>query len=441
MTTIPQLADALQTVLGDEANRAGTQTGMVQRSDAKMTGSIFTQMLVFGLGANPHASLSGLAATAAALGVTISTSGLHQRFTEEAARCLEQVLSVAVRQVIATDPVVLPLLDRFPEVVVQDSTVISLPAYFVSYWRGCGHADGTNTAALKVQLALDLRTGRLRGPRLFDGRESDRNDTLETDLPPGSVRIVDLGYWDLFALAAMAERGVYWFSRAHATTKLQTEDGTWWDLLPLLQQHAVGTSFDQWVRVGKDAQVRARLIAIPVPKEVAEERRRRLREEARDAGDPEPTLRLALADWAIYITTIPETLLRTEEAVLLGAARWQIELIFKLWKSHGQIDLIQDHTPWRVLCELYGRLLAQIVQHWITLISCWDDPARSLVKAAQTLRQHWIALATQFGWHDALVRTLTTIARCIRATSKMNSRRKRPNTYQRFLQATASCPG
>ncbi len=441
MTTIPQLADALQTVLCDEADLAGKQTRMVKRSDAKLTGSMFVQTLVFGLGADPEASLSGLKATAAALGVEVSESAIHQRFTEEAARCLEQVLSVTVRQVIANDPLVIPILDRFSEVVVQDSTVISLPECFADVWTGCGNSDEAKHAALKLQLALDLRTGRLRGPRLFDGRESDRNDTLECDMQPGSVRIVDLGYWDLFTLTQMKERGVYWFSRAHATTKIQMENGLWWELLPLLQLYAAEEPFDQTVRLGKEAQVEARLIAIPLPKDVVEERRKRLREEAREAGEPEPTLRLALADWAIYITTIPPELLRTEEAVLLGAARWQIELMFKLWKSHGQIDLVRDHTPLRVLCELYSRLLAQIVQHWIVLVSCWDDPARSLVKAARTMRQHWISMATQFRWCDALVRTLTTMVRCIRVTSKMNPRKKKPNTYQRFLQATASSPG
>src|SRR5438874_13008362 len=56
MTTIPQLAQAMQTILTDQADRAGRQTGMVQRSDAKLTGSVFTQTLVFGLGADPHSS-------------------------------------------------------------------------------------------------------------------------------------------------------------------------------------------------------------------------------------------------------------------------------------------------------------------------------------------------------------------------------------------------
>src|SRR5262249_10008505 len=121
MTTIPQLAATMQTVLSDVADRAGRQSGLVQRADAKLTGSVFTQTLVFGLGVDPHASLSALTQTTAALGVEVTPEALHQRFDRAAACCLEQVLCAAVREVVAADPIVLPILDRFREVSFHDS--------------------------------------------------------------------------------------------------------------------------------------------------------------------------------------------------------------------------------------------------------------------------------------------------------------------------------
>lgn len=440
MATIPQLAAVMQHILTDVAERAGRQSGMVRRSDAKLTGSVFTQTLVFGLGANPYASLSALTQTAAALGVRVSGEALHQRFDRAAATCLEQVLYAAVRQVVAADPVVVPLLERFPEVVVQDSSCISLPEVLAPVWAGCGGAPAAGNAALKLQLALDLRTGRLRGPQLHDGRESDRNATLDHDLPPGAVRIVDLGFWDLAALADLQVRGVYWFSRAQAQTSVQTADGQWWDLLALLQAQAT-QPLDLAVRLGRDQQVPARLRAVPVPAAVADERRQKLRREAREAGEVVSALRLALADWAVYVTTIPPTLLSLDEALILGAARWQIELLFKLWKSHGQIDLVRDVQPWRVLCELYGRLLSQIVQHWLLLVSCWAEPARSLPKAAQTVRTHWLCLATAMRRPGRLVEAIGDVAQAIAAGCRMNPRKKQPNLYQRFLASATSCTG
>ena len=46
----------------------------------------------------------------------------------------------------------------------------------------------------------------------------------------------------------------------------------------------------------------------------------------------------ATATWTIVVTNVPRELLNVEEAMLLARLRWQIELLFKLWKSHGGID-------------------------------------------------------------------------------------------------------
>ena len=439
MTTIPHVAAIMQTILIDEADRAGRQTGFVQRCDATLTGSGFTQTLVFGLGANPHASLSALTQTAATLGIVISPEALHQRFNRTAASCLEQVLCAAIRQVITTDPVVLPILERFGEVVVQDSTVIALPESLAAVWNGCGNGTAeAGNAALKLQVALDLRTGRLRGPTLHDGRESDYHATVHHDLPPGAVRLVDLGFFDVTALAELSARGIFWFSRMQAQTAVQTIDERWWSLRDLLD--ATTDTVGDWpVRIGRADQVPARLIAVRAPHDVVDQRRRRLRADAKAKGQTVSTVRLALAAWSVFVTTIPADMLTVTEALVLARARWQIELLFKLWKSHGHIDLLRNVQPWRVLCELYGRLLNQIVQHWLLLMSGWNEPARSWVQAAQTIRTHWLNIATALERPDRLIEAITTLARCIQAGCRKNRRRKQPATFQRFLNAIESC--
>jgi hypothetical protein len=429
----------MQTVLTDQAERAGIQTGFVRRRDAKLTGSLFTQTLVFGLAADPHASLGSLSQTAAALGLEVTAEALHQRFDRQAASTLEQVLAVAVRQMLAAEPIVLPILERFSEVVVQDSTIISLPEPLAEVWQGCGNGTPhAGNAALKLHLALDLRTGRLRGPSLHQGREPDVAATLQHDLPAGALRLVDLGFWDLALLKRLRERGVEWFSRIQPMTAIQTSDGRWWQLLELLET-STEAKLDLQVRLGREDQVEARLLALRAPQEVVDQRRRRLRQQAKEKGVMVSALCLALAAWTVFVTTIPAEQLTLEEALVLSRARWQIELLIKLWKSHGQIDLVREVRPWRVLCELYGRLLGQIVQHWVLLVSCWDEIARSLPKAAQTLRKHWLALASAMQRHERLVEALTTVARCIRAGCRMNRRKKHPNTYQRFLALAETC--
>ncbi|MBA3948074.1 MAG: transposase [Herpetosiphonaceae bacterium] len=91
-----------------------------------------------------------------------------------------------------------------------------------------------------------------------------------------------------------------------------------------------------------------------MPQEVADQRRRKLRDEARDKGCQVSARRLALAAWAIFITNAPAELVSLEAGMVLGRVRWQIELLFKLWKSHGHIDESRSTKPWRILCDVYA---------------------------------------------------------------------------------------
>ncbi|EDN67947.1 transposase, IS4 family [Beggiatoa sp. PS] len=85
------------------------------------------------------------------------------------------------------------------------------------------------------------------------------------------------------------------------------------------------------------------------------------------------------------MTTAPAYKLSFDEALVLYGARWQIELLFKLWKSHAKLETSIRCHPWRILTEISIKMLAGLVQHWIILMGCWNHPNRSLVKAAQVI--------------------------------------------------------
>ena len=59
MVTIPQIAEAMQTVLTTTADQAAHETGFVQR-ESKMGGASFAQTLVLGWLENPQATLEDL---------------------------------------------------------------------------------------------------------------------------------------------------------------------------------------------------------------------------------------------------------------------------------------------------------------------------------------------------------------------------------------------
>jgi len=431
MTTIPHLATAMQTVLTDVADQAGRETNFIQR-EVKLRGSTFTQTLTFGWLSDPEATVEALAQTATTLGVPISPQALHQRFTEEAAACLEQVLATAVQQLVSADPVAIPLLSRFTAVQVQDSSTITLPPALADVWFGC--AQGT--AALKTHLGLELRSGQLSGPLISDGCTHDSTITLPTTLPQGSLRLFDLAYFNLDTFATHDTHQQYWLSRFKTGTIVWDADGVRWALPDLLATQTTEV-VDLRVRLGQRGQLRCRLLAVRAPQEVVDQRRRRLYAAARKRGSTPSAASLALAAWTVLITNAPTHLLSVAEALSLARARWQIELLFKLWKGQGRIDFSRSNKPWRVMCEVLAKLLAMLIQHWILVVGCWAYPDRSLTKAAQTVRKLALLLACAFRVRTGLEQALTIIEDCLAVGCRINKRKQEPHSYQLLLGADA----
>lgn len=164
-----------------------------------------------------------------------------------------------------------------------------------------------------------------------------------------------------------------------------------------------------------------------------------LRRDARDKGQTVTQRTLALAAWTLILTNVPATMLTLAEALVLLRVRWQIELLFKLWKSHGRIDESRSAKPWRVLCEVYAKLLAMVIQHWVLLTRCWQYPDRSLPKAAQTVQKYALHLASTLDNEGMLSHALTLIERCLAAGCRINKRKQVPHPYQQLLALAKAC--
>ncbi len=190
------------------------------------------------------------------------------------------------------------------------------------------------------------------------------------------------------------------------------------------------------VRLGVTEHLPARLLALKVPGSVSAARRRRLRQQARKQGQPVSQARLDLAGWTLLVTNIPANRLNFDEARSLYRARWQIELLFKLWKQHGQLDTWRSANPERIMAEVWAKLIGLVIQHRLMLTSGWTFPDRSLVKAASAIRDQAMVLAAVFDAPRQFRSALTQLQRCLRASTRLNKRRTHPNTYQYLLDPT-----
>ena len=443
MPSIPQVSRALQRVLTEEPERLARATAFCRRR-SKLDAATFTQALVLGWLAEPTSTLHQLSQRAAGAGVAISPQGLDQRFTPAAVELLRGVAEAALREVMAGAPVERSLLARFPAVVVLDATTIRLPDDLATEWPGCGggRRDGSATpgmaAALKLSVTLDLVRGSL-AVDLGPGKAQDKASPLQhAPPPPGAVRIADLGYWSLDALAETAAQGASFLSRLSLTTNVYDAAGRRLDLVPWLADQS-RRRLDVPVRLGAAARLPARLLAVRVPARVAAARRAGVRADARKAGTPPSARALALAGWTLLVTNAPPDLLSIPEALVLARARWQIELLFKLWKTDGQLDAWRSANPHRIMGEVWAKLTALVIQHWVVLAGCWASPDRSLVQTAQTVRDHAVALLLALGVRTRLDAVLTAICACLAGGCRVASRRAKPSLFQ--LLADPSCGG
>jgi len=109
-----------------------------------------------------------------------------------------------------------------------------------------------------------------------------------------------------------------------------------------------------------------------LPPEQANRRRQKLRKETLSKSGKEPSAaRLAWCDWTILVTSVPVSMLSPEEAVVLYRARWQVELLFKRWKSQDLVAELSGSTDVRQMVRVWSRLLAALVQHWLVIASAW----------------------------------------------------------------------
>ena len=147
--------------------------------------------------------------------------------------------------------------------------------------------------------------------------------------------------------------------------------------------------------------------------------------------------RLELCGWECLITNVPPELLGVHEAPVLMRARWQIERLFDLWKQHGRLDESRSQKPFRILCEVYAKLLGLLIQHWVILSGGgWERADRSLMKAARTVRRWALVLAEALWEPRRLLRVLRKISRCMRVGCRVAKRRKEPGTAQQLLALT-----
>lgn len=442
--SLAQVGEEIVEFLGADIEAIARETGFVQR-ESNLSGRRFVQALSFCLLEMHSLTLSKLAQVCSDIGVEITAQGLDQRFTDKAVVFLSRMFSRAMDTFKNQIPLPLPILQQFNGVYLTDSSVIPLPDSMAEDFRGCG-GNGPE-ASIKIQLVFEFLQGNLTQVALRPGREPDQSyrDYIQA-IPKGALSITDLGYFVLDAIKdIMYERQAYFLSRHLTRIGMLTPTGEPFNLLEQLQ-NGPRKPVEFAVLLGRKPkhQLPCRLLAVPVPQEVADRRRHKAKEKARRQKKGNRKETLALMDWTTFVTNVPAEMLSIQQITVLYPVRWQIELVFKLWKSHCGLRHVSGFRRERILAELYGRLISVVLTHFLIAPLRMPDGALanqeiSPVKVREIFRRFARDLIRALGSPSEFKNALAEMLSHIQRFGFKERRKKNPNTCHALAAASAIC--
>lgn len=412
---------------GKTVNAVARQTKFVQRA-SKLTGQLFLQAIVFAYIQKPTADLADIAQGCTDLGVAISPQGVDQRINAQAMAFVQEMFRQAMTEFKNKLALPLPILQQFSALNLVDSSVVALPAQLQADYPGCG-GNGPQ-ASLKVQLVFEFLYGNLQHLVFQAGRAPDQKyQAYLSVVQPGSLTLMDLGYFCLDTFKAIMATPADVLSRFLPQTGLLTSDGQPLQLLAWLQSQS-GSSFDLDVQVGLQAKhgLPCRLLGLRLPQELADRRRQKAKDKARRTHKAVTQAYLATLDWTLFVTNVPSTMLTLEQVAVLYRVRWQIELVFKLWKSYAGLKRVAGWRKERVLVELYAKLIGLVLTHFLVApFRLHQDREISPVKVREILARFGRDLARNLAHRPELLLTMAQLARYIQRFGFKEKRTKQPN--------------
>ena len=391
----------------EQIEATARRTGFVRRT-SKITGKLFLALVTFGSWSDATTTLAQLVAKATQLGgqVAVSPEALYQRMNKHAHAFLREMIRFALAKLQACEPRCdVSLFAPFARVHLADSTGFALPDSLKETFPGAGGSAAQ--AGAKIQLVWDYKHSIFTHFALTPWNIPDQKyiDTVVALAKKHDLFLFDLGYFKIKALAKIAAVQAYFVCRLnHQATLLEAgADGVVPVALAGRLATVEQTILEQPILIGAKEQVAARLIAARVPEEVVNARRRAARKNAKKKGYTPSHAHLTLLAWSLFITNVPATIWQTATVLKVYPIRWQIELIFKSWKSYLHLAVLKTTKEASTLCHLYGRMLLILLNYALcpqVRAALWAKKQREvsvlkLVRHFQAFAERWMQVIFQ----------------------------------------------
>ena len=254
---------------------------------------------------------------------------------------------------------------------------------------GGGNQHGHDCADLKIQWICDLKNSAVEHVSLSGFTRNDQTaapDILEV-ARPGDLVLRDLGYFVASLLGRFAAQGIFFLTRhLHCADFHDPQTGQPFDLPARLR---ISPVLDFQLLLGTE-RVPVRLVALPVPEEVANLRRHRAKASPGAAFARPQARSICLDGLESVVTNVPVSIWPPKALAAVYRLRWRIEIIFKTWKSHLGLRQLNCRTAALLQLSVLTKLLfcALVCQMCDVLeLHCAEGEHVSLLRLGHILGQ------------------------------------------------------
>lgn len=373
-------------------NRIGKSSGFIQRKPKKITAFSF----VIGFIESCCKGCYTYSQWAVSSG-DASKQALFERINKEAAvdfvkrlfiHAMSKRLSAAV-----TDSA---LFSRFKRVLLQDSTTVSLPSGLSAAYPG-SVSKGNQKAVMRLQCIINIKTMHWLDIALkpFTRNDQSASKFVLPLLKKGDLLIRDLGYFSVDVFRQITQQQAFYISRLRYGVNLYNTNGELINWKQLCRKKGI---IDQVVLAGMKQKLKLRIVMIPLPQQTVAEKIRKAKTDRDKRLNHSKDYYLWLR-YNVFITNVEDDTLTAEQISEVYKVRWQIEIIFKSWKSglglqkllHEQCtNLNRVETSIYLMLMLFCLIVQQVYMYYYKTVYAGFKKYLSLIKLCSYLRFNMI---------------------------------------------------
>lgn len=357
-----KLSDNFRRIFNDEFLKSMAKSVGFLKRDSKFSPIAFLDTLLYSASQTEICSL-GEASTRVQdyNGVSISKQGVDSRFNEKSVEFVKSVFKECLEN--EYNKIIAPnFFSAFSRVLIKDATRFIIPDKLAEHFRGSGSSNGKCKAGVSIQYEYDVKNGKTTDLEVTAATRCDLTDAKETrfDVRPGDLVIRDLGYFSLSILAGFNRLRAFFLSRLNVKCNVfEDEKGfpiSFKETYKYMSKNKIPL-LEKNVFAGVKEKLPVRMIVQLVSDDVYEKRIRKIEKQNKTDGYKTSDDYKARCRLNIFITNVDTKYLAKEDVYAAYKIRWQIELMFKHWKSTCKIHNFQPMKYERFACLLYAKLI------------------------------------------------------------------------------------